>query len=113
MEITHNWVIRKLVQKNDGTGTVIRVYFKIYSTDGEYSYVSGDNIELDVNNIQNFISYQDLTQEQVLEWVKNELGPGLGGYEQLNTDWIINQRNPFTPTTKIERLPWEPEPILE
>ena len=113
MEITHSWVIRKLVQKNDGSGTIIQVYFKVHSTDGEYYYASAGNVELDVDNIQNFTSYQTLTEELVLEWIKGKLGPGLGGYEQLNTDWINKQKNPPVPTTKTEKLPWEPEPIVE
>lgn len=110
MEITHNWNIRKLVQKNDGTGTVIQVYFKIYSTDGIYSYMSAGNVELDIVNIQNFVSYQDLTEELVLLWVKDKLGTQVSDYEQMNIDWINEARNPIIPPTKVEKLPWEPEP---
>jgi hypothetical protein len=113
MEITHTWNIRKLVQKNDGSGIVIQVYFKVHSTDEEYYYVSSGSVDLDVDEIQNFISYQDLTQQQVITWVKDKLGPDLGGYQQINTNWINDKKNPSTPTTKIERLPWEPDPILE
>lgn len=110
MAITHNWVVRKLVQINDNTGTVIQVYFKIHSSDGSYYYASSGNIELDVENIQNFISYDNLSEEMVVGWVKDKLGPDLGGYEQINIDWINAAKNPVTPTTKVERLPWEPIP---
>lgn len=113
MEITHNWDIRKMIQKNDGTGTVIQVYFKIYSTDGTYSYMSSGNVELDTNNIQNFISYQNLTEELVVAWVKDKLGESVSNYEQVNIDWINNAKNPPVPPTKVEPLPWEPEPVLE
>ena len=111
MEITHTWKIRKLVQKNDGTGTIIQVYFKIHSTDEEYYYASSENVELDTNNIQDFISYQDLTEEQVVLWVKDKLGESVSDYEQVNIDWINEKKNAPIPTIKIERLPWEPEPI--
>ena len=113
MEITHTWKIRKLVQKNDGTGTIIQVYFKIHSTDGEYYYASSGNVELDTNNIQDFISYQDLTEEQVVGWVKDKLGESVSDYEQVNIDWINEKKNELPPTIKVERLPWEPEPIIE
>lgn len=111
MEITHNWVIRKLVQKNDGSGTVIQVYFKIHSIEGEYYYASAGNVELDADNIQNFISYENLTEQIVIEWVQNKLGPSLGGYEQTNTDRINLAKTLITPTTKVEKLPWEPQVI--
>jgi hypothetical protein len=110
MEITHTWKIRKLIQKNDGSGLVIQVYFKVHSTDGEYYYVSAGNVELDTDNIENFISYQDLTEEQVIIWVKNELGSDSESLEQINTDWINTATNPIPSPTKIEKLPWEPEP---
>ena len=115
MEITHNWKIRKLIQKNDGSGLVIQVYFKVHSTDETYSYVSGGNVELSVENITNFVSYENLTEELVMEWIKDVMGPSLGGYEQINMDWINSMKNPMGPPTKIDRLPWEPvlTPVLE
>jgi formylmethanofuran dehydrogenase subunit E-like metal-binding protein len=113
MGIAHTWKIRKLVQKNDGTGTIIQVYFKIHSTDGEYYYASSGNVELDTNNIESFVSYQDLTEEQVILWVKDKLGESASDYEQANIDWINDKKNSPAPTTKVERLPWEPEPIVE
>lgn len=113
MEITHTWKIRKLIQKNDGTGTIIQVYFKIHSTDEEYYYASSGNVELDTDNIQDFISYQDLAEEQVILWVKDKLGDSVSDYEQVNIDWINEKKNAPIPTIKVERLPWEPEPIIE
>lgn len=107
MAITHTWDIRKLIQKNDSTGTVIQVYFKVHSTEDEYYYVSAGNIDLDVDNIQNFISYENLTEELVIQWVQDKLGPSLGGYEQTNIDWINAAKNPIPSDTKIENLPWE------
>jgi hypothetical protein len=110
MAITHTWQIRKLVQKNDGTGTVIQVYFKVHSNDGMYYYVSAGNVELDVDNISNFVAYADLTEMIVIGWVHDKLGPSLGGYEQINEDWINSAKTPSTTTIKIEKLPWEPDP---
>lgn len=110
MEIIHIWKVRKLVQKNDGSGLVIQVYYKVYSTDGEYSYVSAGNIELETENLSNFVAYHDLTEEMVLQWVKNKLGTDSESLEQINSDWIETARNPIPPITKIEKLPWESEP---
>jgi len=113
MEITHTWKVRKLVQKNDGSGLVIQVFYKVYSTDGEYSYVSAGNIELETENLSNFVPYQDLTEEMVLQWVKDKLGSNSGDLEQMNTDWINTARNPIPSPIKVDKLPWEPEPTPE
>ena len=113
MEITHTWKVRKLVQKNDENGLVIQVFYKIYSTDGEYSYVSAGTIELGTENISNFIPYQDLTEEIVLQWIRDKLGSNSEDLEQINSDWIYNEKNPIPSSIKVEKLPWEPEPTPE
>jgi hypothetical protein len=110
MSITHAWKIRKLIQKNDGSGLVIQVFYKVYSSDGEYDYVSAGNVELITENLLNFVPYADLTEELVIGWVKDKLGPNLGNHEQINSEWINAAKNPAIPTTKVERLPWEPDP---
>jgi uncharacterized phage-associated protein len=113
MEIAHTWKVRKLIQKNDGSGLVIQVIYKVYSTDGQYSYNSGGNVELETENLSNFVQYSDLTEELVLQWIKDKLGPNSGDLEEINTDWINAARNPIPSPTKVENLPWEPEPTLE
>lgn len=113
MEITHTWEVRRLIQKNDGSGLVIQVFYKVYSTDNEYTYASAGNVELDVEGISNYVPYQDLTEELVLQWVRDKLGSELGNHEQENIDWITAARNPITPSVKIENLPWEiQEPLF-
>lgn len=107
MALTHTWKVRKLVQKNDGSGLVIQVFYKVYSTDEEYSYVNAGNIELVTENISNFVPYEQLTEDLVIGWVKDRLGPDLGNHEQINIDWINAVKNPITPITKVEQLPWE------
>ena len=113
MAITHTWKVKKLVQKNDGSGLVIQVFYKVYSIDNEYSYVNAGNIELETENISNFIPYQNLTEELVIQWVKDKLGPDLGNHEQINTDWINAAKNPSPSTIKVEKLPWVPEDIVQ
>lgn len=113
MEITHTWKVRKLVQKNDESGLVIQVFYKVYSTDGQYSYASAANIELETENLSNFVPYENLTEEMVLQWVRDKLGPDSGDLEQINADWINAARNPIPSPIKVEKLPWEPEPVPE
>lgn len=106
MEITHTWKVNKLVQKNDNSGLVIQVFYKVHSTDGEYFYVSGGNIQLNTENLDNFIPYENLTEELTVQWVKDNLGPSLGYHEQDNTYQINSFRTPSIPETKSDPLPW-------
>ena len=110
MTITHNWQVKKLVQKNDGSGLVIQVFYRVRSTDGEYSRTSIGDVKLETENISNFVPYQNLTEELIIQWIKDKLGPNSEDLEQMNTDWIITTKNP---STKVEKLPWIPEPAPE
>lgn len=112
MEITHDWKIRRLIQKNDNSGIVKQVFYKVHSTNGEYFAISAGNIELETEDILNFIPYVDLTEELVVEWVKNKLGPNLGNHEQYNTDYILSVRSPVPPEVKEDNLPWEINPTV-
>lgn len=107
MEIVHDWKVRRLIQKNDGSGIVSQVFYKVHSTDGEYFAISAGNVELETNNIVDFVPYIDLTEELVIQWVKNRLGPSLGNHEQYNSDHIISIKSASPPETKEEILPWE------
>ena len=106
MAITHTWSIGELVQLNDNSGTVVRVQYNVNSTDGTISTKSGGGVELETENIDNFISYESLTEELVLGWVKEKLGPNLGKHEVNNAAWIDSVVNPPAPRTINSALPW-------
>jgi hypothetical protein len=106
MAIAHTWSIRELEQLNNGSGTVVRVQYNVSSTDGTVSTQSGGGVELDTENIENFISYQDLTEELILDWVKEKLGPNLDNHEVNNASWIDSVVNPPAPKTISTELPW-------
>jgi hypothetical protein len=106
MAITHTWSIRELVQLNDNSGTVVRVQYNVNSTDGTISTKSEGGVELETENIDNFISYESLTEELVLGWVKEKLGPNLGNHEVNNAAWIDSVANPPAPRTINSPLPW-------
>lgn len=108
MEITHNWKITKLVQKNDNTGLITEVFYKVHSYDGEYYYVSSGKVHLDTDleENQNFVPYVDLSEEMVIEWVKSKLGPELGNHEKINEQRINSIKNPSNSPTIVQDLPW-------
>lgn len=106
MAITHTWEIREMEQLNDGSGIVVRVGYSVNSTDGNVSTQSGGGVQLETENIENFISYEDLTEELVLDWVKEKLGENLGNHEINNASWIDSVVNPPAPKTISTGLPW-------
>lgn len=106
MAVTHNWSITEMVQLNDNSGTVIRAGYRVKSSDGEVSTQSMGMVELETENIENFIPYEQLTEEIVLGWIKSKLGPNLANHEINNASWIDSVINPPKPTTIQSPLPW-------
>lgn len=106
MTITHTWSINQMEQLNDNSGTVVHVEYSVHSTDGNVSTQSGGGVEFKIEKIKDFIPYEDLTEELVLGWVKEKLGPNLGNHEINNASWIDSVVNPPAPKTISTGLPW-------
>jgi len=73
MEIT--WNITDM--KRDITGIVKIIYYSIAAKDVDSNYEDVYNFTINVKrepNSPEIINYEDLTQEQVIAWVKNKLG---------------------------------------
>lgn len=110
MNITHTWIVKGLAQLNDGTGTVKNVSFKVVSRDVDTSTAVSysDSVELDIEDIDmdNFTPYNELTQEQVIQFIQDKLGEEYRDIENSNSLQIQNRVNPPAPTTIVENLPW-------
>ena len=104
--ITHTWTVERLVQLNDGSGAVTSLDYKVRSTDGTNSCDAYGSIQLETENIENFVPYESLSEEIVIGWVKEKLGESLGGHEVNNAAWIDAVANPPAPTTISTELPW-------
>lgn len=105
MAVTHTWSIIRLEQLNDGAGTVTEVFYNVLSED-EISCNSSGCVTLDTDSIENFIDYENLTEEILLGWVKEKLGENLGNHEINNAAWIDSVKNPPAPRTISQPLPW-------
>lgn len=106
MTITHTWSIDRIRQLNNDLGVVSNISYSVHSTDGNIFTQSGGDVELQTENIENFIPYEDLTEEVVLGWVKEKLGENLGNHEVNNASWIDSIANPPKPKTITAELPW-------
>lgn len=110
MNITHTWIIKNLRQINDGSGVVARVDYKVVSRDEDTSTAVSypDFVQLETENIDmdNFVPYNDLTEEQVIQFVKDKLGDEVEQIEDNNTLQIQTKINPPAPALISENLPW-------
>lgn len=106
MSVTHTWSIKELIQINDGTGTVCEVWYSIDSVDGDFNVDGGDRITLNTENIENFVSYENLTEEIVIGWVKQALGQNVDLIESTHVNYIEQMKNPPVPQVIPAPLPW-------
>jgi len=106
MAITHNWKITKLIQLNNETGTICKVQYMLKSIDGDLVAENGGNIELETENVENFVPYSQLDEQTIIGWVKSKLAEKSRNPENENEVWIESVKNPPIPETIMETLPW-------
>lgn len=113
MTVTHTWIVQGLTQLNDQKGTVCKVSYNIESKDGKIKFVNPRDILLNTENIGNFIPYQNLTEEIVLNWIKESLGEErISQIEKYCEDNVNRLKNSPAPSTISTQLPWPIENIL-
>lgn len=109
-----NWTIRQL-ERHIVNGIVTRIYWKCEVVDGIFSAAAQDVITIcddlstvDTNSTE-FVQFQNLTEPQLVEWVKNKLGneevtdivSGLTYNIDIQKDYATNF---------VYGLPWEETP---
>lgn len=110
MAITYSFEIVNLttVDTDDHTKVVGKVQFRYKGVDeNNISYAVENFIDLDTSNINSFIEFADLTEENVVQWLTDNV------HEDAISDWqnlidihiarTIAERSQTVQTT----LPWE------
>lgn len=94
------WIITNL-KRIDETGSVVTASWRcVYTIDNETAESSGD-VRLNQNEIdENFISYADLTESVILNWVYEIVHKD--SIESMLEQVVIERNMPET----IEGLPW-------
>lgn len=105
MSIT--WSIDKITTIpvcGDLTNVVTDVDWRCTATEGETSQSTYGRASFTGYNEEDFTEYDDLTEEAVVEWVKQSLGEsGVSYNERLATTRVNAALNPFK---KENSLPW-------
>jgi hypothetical protein len=107
MATTYTWTIDAMytVQQPD-PNYVVNVMWTLTGVDGQYTAFIQGNSLFDSNQSSTFIPYDQLTQDIVIGWVQNQLGPqGIANYEANVQGQIDSQINPPV-SPQNTPLPW-------
>lgn len=108
MAITNTWAVVQMdayPEYEGNTDVVFTVHWILSGTDGTYASSIYGSTGLTLNESSSFTPYEDLTEAQVIGWVKAALGPDqVAVYEESVAQQIENQINPPVVTPP---LPWE------
>ena len=110
MTITKTWQVNTCVRET-ADGYVNKVIYRVIATDGTYNARATG--EIDLEKPETLIPYKDLTETQVIGWVKAKIGvlatdskgPSVAQKEAA-LDAQINEQK--TPTTAVG-TPWAVE----
>lgn len=72
MSINHKLKIEKIEvieQKNNLNKIAVKIHWHFYATEGKYNHAISGKTKLDEPNSSEFIKYEDLSEEQIIEWI--------------------------------------------
>jgi len=100
MSTTSTWKIAQL-ERETADGYVYTVHYTVNAKDDTYSAGAYGSIGLE--RPEELIPFSELTEEQVIEWVKEALGEKkVAEIDQALLNQLEEQRNP----SKAAGLPW-------
>ena len=109
IDVTYIWKIAEIKAYptlEDKTDVVCTVVWQLVATSGNYGSQLQGSIDVPTQNINAFTPYEQLTEEQVLSWVQDTMGPEqVLNYEQGVLDELELMINP--PIVNLP-LPWTP-----
>lgn len=107
MAIEYTWLVEQMEaypQKDGFSDVVFTVHWRVNAADGQYFSTVYGSQGVTLNPDETFTPYADLTQEQVIAWVKDAMGQGhVASIEDNLAGLIANQ---ITPPVVTPPLPW-------
>lgn len=107
MAITNTWKIQQLdcyPEVDDETDVVFTIHWRLNGKDGNYEGSVYGTQGVTVDPDAPFTPYADLTETQVIGWLKDALGEEqVVSFEAAVAEQIANQKNPPVVTPP---LPW-------
>lgn len=91
---------------DDGKQNVVfTIDYRFSATDGKYGYLTSGSCTTVYTPGQPFTPYADLTENQVVEWIKTSLGRPVLAQMQDQADAAIAAQ--YAPASSNPPLPWE------
>jgi len=107
MAITNTWSVAQMdaYPEYEGNADVVfTIHWQLNGTEGTYNGSFYGSVGLTLDPEATYVPYADLTEAQVIGWVKEALGEeSVTGYEENVAQQIANQINPPVVTPP---LPW-------
>lgn len=100
------WNIQKLYTTNENgmSNIVTRAAWQVKATEGDqYAVINGDT-GLAAPTLSSFIEYNNLTEEQVLSWVKAVLGPEKVQF--MENQVIADLEKRMATSSSTTQFPW-------
>lgn len=98
MTITYNWIaesVRAVPEYNGNKNVVVSADWRCNCTDGEYKSTSYGTVGIDYTNEATFIDLENLTNDDIVSWIKISLGEEEVGLIELSLSGEINyMKNP-------------------
>lgn len=94
---TYNWKVNSLYTKTiEGEQNyVVIANYEVIGTDDTYTFSISNKARFSTEKASIFIPYEDLTNDIVIGWIKQELGPnGITSIEAAIEGQINSQKNP-------------------
>lgn len=111
MNLTYTWKITSIKRKDtaDLNNIIVQTYWKKIGTDengNSASFSGATPFDLSTVDPDNFIAYENLTEETVISWIQSVV---VGDYEEHVNSRIEEQINDMiNPVTDVsgDELPW-------
>ena len=105
---TYTWAVTSLYTEtvNDEIDYVVIANYTVIGVDDTYSAELSNIARFSTASVSPFIPYAELTEDIVIDWIQQELGPdGVSNLEACIQGQINSQINP--PTVPVNTpLPW-------
>ena len=107
MAITYTWNVVQMdayPEKDGLTDVVFQIHWTLVGTDDTYQASVYGSCIVRLNESEPYTPYTDLTQDQVIGWVKNSLGEEKVSLYKANVATQI--KNQINPPVVTPPLPW-------
>jgi hypothetical protein len=103
---TYAWTIQQM-DRLTSDGFVVTVHYNVSAVDGDYSASTYGTVGYTEQPGEQYVPYDQLTEQQVVGWVQESLGKDT--VEASLDSQIEAQKNPV----QESGMPWAPAPVTE